>query len=111
MKGNILLLDLDAQITILNACNSGLPNTKSAPGLTGIAQSFLAAGSNSVMVANWSISSKSTVELMSRMFDHLMSNTTASFNSALHYAQRSLKANEKTSHPFFWAPYSIYGNF
>ena len=107
----ILDVDLNADLTILNACNSGLPNAKNAPGLTGIAQSFLAAGSDAVMVSNWHISSSSTVNLMSIMFNHLKTNPKASFNSALNFAQKQLKSKNETSHPFFWAPYSIYGNF
>ena len=97
----ILQFELDADLTILNACNSGLPNAKNAPGLTGIAQSFLAAGSDAVMVSNWPISSSSTVNLMSIMFDHLKTNSKASFNSALNFAQKQLKSKNETSHPFF----------
>ena len=107
----MLQFNLEADLTILNACNWGLPIAKNVLGLTGIAQSFLAAGSDAVMVSNWPISSSSTVNLMSIMFNHLKTNPKASFNSALNFAQKQLKSKNESSHPFFWAPYSIYGNF
>ena len=108
---DILGLNLDADIVILNACNSGLSDVANAPGLTGLAQSFLAAGSDAVMVSHWPISSATTVQITKRMFEKIKQDPKTSFNRALTDAQLSIKADPKTQHPFYWAPYNIYGNF
>ena len=108
---DVLGLSLDADIVILNACNSGLSDVANAPGLTGLAQSFLAAGSDAVMVSHWPISSATTVKLTKRMFEKIQQDPKTSFNRALTDAQLSIKADPKTQHPFYWAPYNIYGNF
>jgi len=108
---DVLGLSLDSDIVILNACNSGISDVANAPGLTGLAQSFLAAGSNAVMVSHWPISSATTVKITKRMFENIQQDPKTSFNRALTDAQLSIKADPKTQHPFYWAPYNIYGNF
>jgi len=108
---DVLGLNLDADIVILNACNSGLSDVANAPGLTGLAQSFLAAGSDAVMVSHWPISSATTVQITKRMFEIIKQDPKTSFNRALTDAQLSIKADPKTQNPFYWAPYNIYGNF
>ena len=108
---DVLGLNLNADIVILNACDSGISDVANAPGLTGLAQSFLAAGSDAVMVTHWPISSATTVQITKRMFETIKQDPKASFNRALTDAQLSIKADPKTQHPFYWAPYNIYGNF
>ena len=108
---DVLGLNLNADIIILNACNSGLSDVANAPGLTGLAQSFLAAGSDAVMVSHWPISSATTVKITKRIFETIKQYPKTSFNRALTDAQLSIKADPKTQHPFYWAPYNIYGNF
>lgn len=108
---DVLGLSLDSDIVILNACNSGISDIANAPGLTGLAQSFLAAGSDAVMVSHWPISSATTVKITKRMFENIQKDPKTSFNRALTDAQLSIKADPKTQHPFYWAPYNIYGNF
>ena len=108
---DVLGLNLNADIVILNACESGISDVANAPGLTGLAQSFLAAGSEAVMVTHWPISSATTVQITKRMFETIKQDPKASFNRALTDAQLSIKSDPKTQHPFYWAPYNIYGNF
>lgn len=108
---DVLGLKLNADIVILNACNSGLSNVANAPGLTGLAQSFLAAGSDAVMVSHWPISSATTVQITKRMFELIKEDPKKSFNKALTEAQLAIKSDPKKQHPFYWAPYNIYGNF
>jgi CHAT domain-containing protein len=108
---DVLKLKLDADIVILNACNSGISDVANAPGLTGLAQSFLAAGSDAVMVTHWPIDSITTVQITKEMFDIIKKNPKKSFNKALTEAQLSVKSDPKKQYPFYWSPYNIYGNF
>ena len=108
---DVLKLKLDADIVILNACNSGISDVANAPGLTGLAQSFLAAGSDAVMVTHWPIDSATTVQITKEMFDIIRKDQKKSFNKALTEAQLSVKSDPKKQYPFYWSPYNIYGNF
>jgi len=108
---DVLGLNLNADIVILNACNSGISDVANAPGLTGLAQSFLAAGSDAVMVSHWPISSATTVQITKRMFEIIKQDPKTSFNRALAEAQLEIKSDPNKQHPFYWAPYNIYGNF
>ena len=108
---DIIETSLDADLVMMNACSTGISNTKSAPGLTGLAQSFLAAGAQSVMVSHWNVASEQTVELTELMFDALAKNQNLSYAGALQEAQVKIKNQAATQHPFYWAPFTIYNNF
>ena len=108
---DILNFSLAAEIVILNACSTGLPNARNAPGLTGLAQSFLAAGAGSIMVSHWEIDSDATKAVTEQMFSTLSHEPSFSYNYALSEAQKKLKSQKSTAHPFFWAPFTIYNNF
>ena len=56
MSNDILKLNLNAELVILNACSTGLSNARNAPGLTGLAQSFLQLAQN----LSWSVTGKLT---------------------------------------------------
>ena len=111
MSNDILKLKLNAELVILNACSTGLSNARNAPGLTGLAQSFLAAGAESIMVSHWEIDSNATKALTEKMFSILNSDSKLSYNYALSEAQKILKSEKATQHPFYWAPFTIYNNF
>ena len=108
---DIIETNLDADLVMMNACSTGISNTKSAPGLTGLAQSFLAAGAQSVMVSHWNVASEQTVELTELMFETLANNPNLSYAGALQEAQVKIKNQVATQHPFYWAPFTIYNDF
>ena len=110
-SNDIIKTSLDADLVMMNACSTGISNTKSAPGLTGLAQSFLAAGAQSVMVSHWNVASEQTVELTESMFETLANNPNLSYAGALQEAQVKIKNQAATQHPFYWAPFTIYNNF
>ena len=111
MSNDILKLNLNAELVILNACSTGLSNARNAPGLTGLAQSFLAAGAESIMVSHWKIDSNATKAITEKMFGILNSQPKFSYNYALSKAQKILKTDKATQHPFYWAAFTIFNNF
>lgn len=108
---DIIETSLDADLVMMNACSTGISNTKGAPGLTGLAQSFLAAGAQSVMVSHWNVASEQTVKLTELMFESLANNPNLSYAGALQEAQVKVKNQAATQHPFYWAPFTIYNDF
>jgi CHAT domain-containing protein len=109
-------LDLDANVVILSACNSGGPgNTTSGESLSGLARSFFFAGARSMLVTHWSINDQTSAFLIADTLRRLVSGEDGGLAGALRAAQlgiieragKDLPAN--LSHPFFWAPFALIG--
>jgi CHAT domain-containing protein len=64
----IALLDMDARMVVLSACETGLGQVKRGDGMVGLARSFLVAGARNVGVSLWSIRDEATVEVMGRLY-------------------------------------------
>ncbi|HVH99080.1 MAG TPA: CHAT domain-containing protein [Enhygromyxa sp.] len=69
----VAALSLNAEITVLSACKTGLGDMSSGEGVFGMSRAFLLAGSSSVVVSLWSVDSKATEELMVHFYDALRS--------------------------------------
>ncbi|MFV8754422.1 CHAT domain-containing protein [Nannocystaceae bacterium ST9] len=66
-------LSLDAEITVLSACKTGLGDLSSGEGVFGMSRAFLLAGSSSVVVSLWSVDSRATEALMVEFYAALQS--------------------------------------
>ena len=102
-------LRLSAELTVLSACNTGAGEFMNGQGVTGMSQAFILAGSKSVLVSLWSVASQATVKLMTEFYEHLLQGTPKA--EALRLAKLSVKNDfrARTSHPFYWAPFILYG--
>ena len=68
---DILKVQLRAKLVVLSCYHSAHGQTK-AEGAVGIARAFLGSGARSVLVALWALDDKSTEQLMSHFYDHLV---------------------------------------
>jgi CHAT domain-containing protein len=108
----IASLKLDAELTVLSACNTGSGEYYTGEGVMGIGRAFLVAGSRAVVVSLWPVASVATERLMVAFYRHLRSG--ASGAEALQRAkfemiEQAQKSNPTEAHPFFWAPFVIIG--
>lgn len=97
-------LNLNADLVVLSACETaggdGQPGSES---LSGLAQSFLFAGAQSVLATQWKVESKSASQLISRF-------ATGTFDDRavrLQQAMRAVRTRPGQSHPAFWAPFVL----
>jgi CHAT domain-containing protein len=91
----------------LSACQTAAGDDRAALGLAGIA---VKAGALSALATLWSIEDESTSILIPAFYKHLREpNTTKA--KALMEAQQDLMKIKKFSHPYFWSPYLIVGNW
>jgi CHAT domain-containing protein/tetratricopeptide (TPR) repeat protein len=108
----IAQLKLNADLVILSACNTASSDgTPGAEGFSGLSKAFLYAGARSLMVSNWEVVSDSTVELMTKMAEHLEENGVGRAE-ALKKAELELmddKDHPEFAHPLFWAPFVLVG--
>ncbi|NEQ99404.1 MAG: tetratricopeptide repeat protein [Cyanothece sp. SIO2G6] len=131
-SGEILDMELQADLAILSACDTGLGDI-TGDGVVGLSRSLITAGVPSVMVSLWAVNDASTSRLMQRFYEFL---ATDEFTKAeaLRQAQLSLLYGEDVEtrldavrtgaaphyregfepvgdrHPYHWAPFVLIGN-
>ncbi|MFN2373245.1 MAG: CHAT domain-containing protein, partial [Cyclonatronaceae bacterium] len=64
-------LNLNADLVVLSACNTGLGQILKGEGVLGLQRAFFLAGTSSVMVSLWSVQDRSTASLMARFYREL----------------------------------------
>jgi CHAT domain-containing protein/tetratricopeptide (TPR) repeat protein len=103
-------LDLQAELVVLSACQTGLGDLKEAEGTVGLQRAFLAKGARSVLVSLWSVSDVVTEELMKRFYTHWLEDEDGpSKAEALRRAQRDVRQTPGWEHPRFWAGFQLVG--
>jgi CHAT domain-containing protein len=121
-------LNLNSDLAVLSACDTGSGEYFTGEGVMGLSRGFLLSGSRSVIVSLWPVASHATVELMSLFYENLRAGKSKA--EALRSAQLSLMGQgvasasserginisgvptSKTplSHPFYWAPFVLIGD-
>jgi CHAT domain-containing protein len=95
------------ELLILSACETATGDKWAALGLAGIA---IKAGARSTIATLWSINDRATAQLMNNLYETI---TTQSIGKAeaLRQAQLSILQDSQYEHPFYWAAYTIIGNW
>ena len=126
----ILELKLNADSVVLSACKTALGKEIAGEGIVGLSRAFMLAGSKSVIVSLWSVESNSTAALMKSFYSNLkpgrskeealrlakqeMKNqnlTPSDLSRGVTIAGRDKKIQTGASHPFFWAPFILIGEW
>ncbi len=105
-------LKIGAELTVLSACNTGSGEFVTGEGVMGMSRAFLAAGSRSVVVSLWPVASKQTERLMVDFYRHLRSGRPAAEAlraAKLEMIEQAGKSGSPETHPFFWAPFILFG--
>jgi CHAT domain-containing protein len=64
--------DLDADLVVLSACESGLGKQAGGEGFLGFAQPLLAKGARSLVLSLWKVDDRATALLMARFYENLL---------------------------------------
>jgi CHAT domain-containing protein len=111
----IAQLDLNAELVILAACNTGgQADAGAGESLSGLARSFFFAGARSLLVTHWDANDASTTYLTVLFLANLKANPDVGPAAALAAAQRRMLdeatgANAAEGHPFYWAVIALIG--
>jgi CHAT domain-containing protein len=113
----LLGLDLDANLVILSACNSGGGDGKAGESLSGLARSFFFARARSLLVTHWDVNDKVAALLVVLTINNMKDKPEIGVTGALREAQLALldqastgKLPPEITHPFFWAPFAVIGD-
>ncbi len=102
-------MKLSAELVTLSACQTGLNRRSPGDELIGLTRAFLYAGSPSVLVSLWSVDARSTHELMLEFYRLLKKG--ADKGTALQEAQKKIMEKQEYSHPYYWAPFILTGDW
>ncbi|MDX1406877.1 MAG: CHAT domain-containing protein, partial [Saprospiraceae bacterium] len=97
-------LDLNAQMAVLSACNTGAGRALRGEGVMSLSRAFQYAGVPSIIHSLWKVPDGATSELMVGFYQHLKEGTDKA--SALRQAKLDYLDNilaPEHAHPYFWA--------
>jgi CHAT domain-containing protein len=110
-------LDLDAELVILSACNSGGAGGSTAgESLSGLARAFFYAGARTLLVTHWSVNDQVAAYLIAATLQRMRADPALGAAGALRAAQLALLDQAghglpaEVAHPFFWAPFAAIGD-
>ncbi len=103
-------LSLPAELVVLSACQTALGKHTSGEGLIGLTRGFMYAGSRRVMASLWKVADRATAELM-KVFYTATLEKRKSPAAALRAAQIALRKNSNWRAPFFWASFTLQGEY
>jgi len=104
----VAIMRLKANLVILSACNTASADGKlSGEALSGLVRAFFFAGARNVLATHWSIASRQTVALTTGMISRAAKGVRLA--EALQGAKLDLMNAKDTSHPIFWAAFTLVG--
>ena len=101
-------MNIKPYLVVLSACKTGVSVVTSGDEIIGMNRAWIYAGTPSVISSLWSLSDISTSFLMEEFYKNLK---VKSKDEALRDAEISLIKNKDYSHPFYWAPFYLTGDF
>uniref|UniRef100_UPI0032170761 CHAT domain-containing protein n=1 Tax=uncultured Draconibacterium sp. TaxID=1573823 RepID=UPI0032170761 len=107
---DIYNLDLNAKLTVLSACNTGVGKLKKGEGMMSLARGFLYAGCPSIIMSLWEVEDESGTQIMSSFYKNLKKGKTkdeALRLAKLNYLQNS---NSRLAHPHYWMSFKTIGD-
>ena len=108
-SGEIYNLELDADLAVLSACETGIGQISKSEGIIGLSRALLYAGADNIIVSLWKVSDASTTDLMVDFYTNLLINDKDK-TGALHLAKiKMIESGENFAHPFFWSPFVLIG--
>jgi len=108
--GDVFNLNLNAELVVLSACETGLGNQVRGEGLVGLTRGFFYAGSPRVVVSLWKVNDQATKELMSHFYRFLLVNHQPP-SLALRNAQQVMRRQTKWDAPYYWAGFVLQGEW
>jgi CHAT domain-containing protein/Tfp pilus assembly protein PilF len=99
-------LELDADLVVLSACQTGKGTLKAGEGIIGLTRGLLYAGARNLLVSQWNVNDASTAELMTKFYSNILAGQ--SNRQALREAKLEL-LNSKFACPHFWSAFVLVG--
>ncbi|MEZ4732239.1 MAG: CHAT domain-containing protein [Caldilineaceae bacterium] len=99
-------LQLQSELVVLSACESGRGQTPHGDEILGLARAFFSAGAATLVVSQWMVQDEAAARLMAAFYAHWVAGHAV--DAALRLAQLAVQA--QYAHPYYWAPFVVMGN-
>lgn len=114
-SGEIYNLNLNADLVVLSACETGLGKIHKGEGVIGLSRALMYAGAENLIVSLWKVADESTSELMVDFYSAVLRKPNSlrkpvRFNEALRQAKLKMIESEEFLHPYYWSPFVLIGN-
>ena len=110
---DVLTLKLNAQWVVLSACNTA-GGERDGVAMSGLVRGFFFAGTRSVLATQWAVESESARQLVGRIFTGAAKDPKAARAVDVQRAQLAMIDGSlgagAYAHPFYWAPYTLFGD-
>lgn len=110
LLSDVYNMNLNAELVVLSACETGLGKQFQGEGLVGLTRGFMYAGSPRIIVSLWSVSDQATAELMERLYEGLLKQGKTPA-AALRQAQLAIMQEKRWRSPFYWAAFQLQGEY
>jgi len=107
---DVFNLNLPAELVVLSACQTGLGQEVKGEGLVGLTRGFMYAGSPRVLVSLWNVSDAATAEMMKRFYRNMLQEG-LSATAALRAAQLEMQQETQWKAPYYWAAFTLQGEW
>lgn len=105
---DIYNLNLNADLVVLGACDTGLGNFYRGEGIIGFTRAFIYAGTSNLVVSMWPVNDQATALLMIDFYNHFRNGNT--YAEALQQAKLELITKPDFSAPKDWAAFILFGS-
>ncbi len=105
-------MQIEADMAVLSACNSGVGKLQKGEGVMSIARGFAYAGVPNIVMSTWQVSDFTTKIIMSEFYKNLkkgMSKDKAMQQSKIFFLNRYKDKSEILA-PFYWGAFIVVGN-
>ncbi|MFY9642278.1 MAG: CHAT domain-containing tetratricopeptide repeat protein [Rhodomicrobium sp.] len=99
--------ELDSDLVVLSACETGLGKIVQGEGVMGLPYALYVAGNRNTLLSLWPVVDDSTAEFMTAFFTKLKAGMTQS--AAISETKREFIAGSRFQAPVYWAPFVLYG--
>lgn len=110
---DVLTLRLNSQWVVLSACNTA-GGERDGVAMSGLVRGFFFAGTRSVLATHWAVESEASRQLVSFVFSDYAKDARGGRAASLRRAQLAMidgtLGNGSYAHPFYWAPYALFGD-
>lgn len=107
---DIYALNLNADLVVLSACETGIGKEVKGEGLMSLNNAFLQTGAKTVVASLWKVEDGATLELMKNFYGG-MKDKNLTPSESLRQAQIKLRSNPQYQSPFYWAAFTVQGDF
>jgi CHAT domain-containing protein len=103
-------LQLNADLIVLSACETGLGKEIKGEGLIGLTRGFMYSGAPRVVASLWNVDDLATAELMKLFYRGLLKDGLPAA-AALRAAQYEMSKQRRWASPYFWAGFVLQGEW